>query len=215
VRPTRFLPCLILIASLASATSRAASDQLTVPHVTITGCAIDTAHAHALAETIAAARDYYAGLGFDMPETVTLSIHCGGNAANLFNDGSDQIFLSIPTTAALAPPEKSGVFNIYGMCHELGHLAMYRTLKNRDWMTDAAAEGWAHYLGSMAVDRVYAVKGESLWPEPYDYRQDGTARLQKDIHSKSPTDIALAAAQWHGSRPPSPPRSHGRNCCRC
>jgi hypothetical protein len=144
-----------------------------------------------------AAREVYVELGFNMPEKVNLSITCGdGVSANLFNDGQNQLFLSIPSLDTLAPPAKSGVFNLYGMCHELGHIAMYRTLKNKDWMTGAAAEGWAHYIGSVVVDRVFAAEGESLRPVPYDYRQDGTARLEKQVASKSPDDMTVAAAQW-------------------
>ncbi len=187
----------VLITSLTAATCFAASDQLAVPHVKVTGCTIDAAHTHALAEVLAAARDIYAEWGFNMPEAASLSVICKeGSPADLFNDGNDHLFLTIPSPDALAPPTKSGTFNIYGICHELGHIAMYRTLKNRDWMTDAAAEGWAHYVGSVVVDRVFDAKEGSLWPEAYDYRADGTARLRKDIASKSPSDLTIAAAQW-------------------
>jgi len=202
----RFVLGLFLATFFAKATCFAATDQIDVPHVKVTmrdavtpgksTCTVDNAHARALAETLGAARDVYVALGFDMPDTVNLSITCGGDSANLFTDGYDQLFLSIKSIDDLAPPAKSGVFNIYGMSHELGHIAMYRILKNRDWMTDAAAEGWAHYIGSDVVDSVFAAKGTSLWPEQYDYLQDGTARLQKDTSSKFPSDVAVAAAQW-------------------
>ena len=202
----RFFAGLFLVAFLTISTCFAANDQVIVPHVKVTirdgvaqgkpTCTVDTAYARALAETAGEARDVYVKLGFDMPDTVNLSITCGGDSTNLFTDGYDQLFLSIKSLNDLAPPAKSGVFNIYGMCHELGHVAMYRILKNRDWMTDAAAEGWAHYIGSDVVDSVFAAKGTSLWPEQYDYLQDGTARLQKDISSKFPSDVAVAAAQW-------------------
>jgi hypothetical protein len=189
---------LILTVSLAALPSFAAADELSFPHVKVAFCTVDSVHARALAQTMAAAREVYLDLGFNMPETVNLSITCGdGVSAGLSNDGENQLYLSIPSLDALAPPAKSKVFNLYGMCHELGHLAMYRTLlTNRDWMTNAAAEGWAHYIGSVVVDRVFAAKGESLWPDPYDYRQDGTARLEKQVASKSPDDTTVAAAQW-------------------
>jgi hypothetical protein len=48
----------------------------------------------------------------------------------------------------------------------------------------------------VAVDGVYAAKGERLWPEPYDYRADGTRRLDKQLKSASPSDIDRAAGQW-------------------
>jgi len=193
----RYRLVFVLATCMAIATCCAGSDQLVVPHVTVTGCAIDTAHANALAETLAAAREIYAGWGFSMPEVVSLSVTCKeGASSNLFNDGNDRLFLTIPSLAALAPPAKSGISNVYGMCHELGHIAMYRTLKDRDWMNDAAAEGWADYIGSVVVDRVFDIKGPSLWPEPYDYRADGSIRLRKDIAAQSPSEMTTAAAQW-------------------
>jgi RNA polymerase sigma-70 factor (ECF subfamily) len=45
-------------------------------------------------------------------------------------------------------------------------------------MTTDAAEGWAHYLGSLLVDAVYAGEGPDLWPDRYDYRDDGMKRLR-------------------------------------
>ena len=109
---------------------------------------------------------------------------------------SSPFLLSTPSKDTLAPPQKSGTFTLYGLCHEIGHIAMYRPLKQRDWMTTAAAEGWAHYAGSVAVDRVYQVKGEDLWPQKYDYRADGTERLKKQLTSPTPSPIAKGAGQW-------------------
>lgn len=187
---------LFLSVSIMSATCFGASDQLAIPHVKLTQCIVDATYAGALAETVRAAREVYIDLGFDMPETVNLSVTCGdGVGSRLFNDGKDQLFLSISSLDSLAPPAKSGIFNIYGICHELGHIAMYRTLKNRDWLANGAAEGWAHFIGSAVVDRVFAAKGESLWPEPYDYRQDGMARLQKDVASKEPSEMTTAGSK--------------------
>lgn len=191
--------CLAIVLTAFSATtlSFASSDPVAGVHVKVTGCPVDSEHVRALSETLATARTVYLEWGFNMPDVVNLSIVCKeGAKTDLWTDGIDQLFLTIQSVNDLAPPAKSGTFNIYGMCHELGHIAMYRILKNRDWMADAAAEGWAHYIGSVVVDRVFAIKGESLWPEQYDYRADGIARLQKDVASKSPSDITIAAAEW-------------------
>lgn len=115
------------------------ADQVDIPHVTVTWCTPER-QARALAETLSAARKIYAEeLGFDMPETLKLSVTCGA-PTNLFNDSQDTIYLSLQSLQALAPPAKSGVFNLYGMCHELGHIAMYRALKDRDWMSRSPSE---------------------------------------------------------------------------
>lgn len=159
---------------------------------------IDADQAEAIDKTLRAAAAAYEHLfGFDMPDVLRCSVTVGpGQPGRLFTDGNDSVFLSLPSKAKLARPEKSGVFNLYGLCHELGHVAMYRVLKDREWLSSAGAEGWAHYAGSVVVDRVYEVEGEKLWPDPYDYRADGTARLKRQLAAAQPSDIAKAAGQW-------------------
>ncbi|NLX21767.1 MAG: hypothetical protein GXY55_08875 [Phycisphaerae bacterium] len=170
----------------------------TIPHAEVTCEGADAKWAKAMAETMAAARIVYLDeFACDMPDTVhgRLSVKAG-ESTRLYTDGRDHLFLSLPSESKLAAPAKSGVFNLYGMCHELGHMAMYRVLRDRDWMTGDAAEGWAHYAGSVVIDRVFDLKGDSLWPDPYDYRADGTARLTKQLASASPDGVTVAAGQW-------------------
>lgn len=189
-----FLVPLFLIATAAIA----APEKTSVEGVQLTYDGITAEQATAIANTVAAARVVYADeLGFDMPTTITVTVNCGpGHSTRLFNDGKDHVTLSIAAADSLAQPSKSGTFHLYGLCHELGHLAMYRTLKDRDWLTTAGAEGWAHYAGSVVVDCVYALKGEKLWADPYDYRADGTARLTKQLAAASPDEVTRGAGQW-------------------
>jgi len=177
----------------------AAAEVTRIPHVEVRHEGIDAVQASALAETLAAARVVYIEeYGFDMPEKAALQVTCrSGETTRLWTDGQDHLFLTIPSRDKLRRPAVTGVFNLYGMCHELGHMAMYRMLKNRDWMTMAAAEGWAHYAGSVVVDHVYEAKGPDLWPDPYDYRKDGTARLRRQLEDKSePSPVTQGAGQW-------------------
>jgi RNA polymerase sigma-70 factor (ECF subfamily) len=89
------------------------------------------------------------------------------------------------------------VSNLYGLCHELGHVAMYGLLADRDWLSGGGgAEGWAHFAGSVVVDEVYRAKGERLWPDPYDYRADGSARLARQRKEPKPDDVVPGAGQW-------------------
>lgn len=173
-------------------------EELAIPHVKVDYTGIEEAPAKALAETLAAAREVYVSdYGFDMPETVRLEVTVDPQAdSKLYNDGIDLIFLKLKSTDDLRKPSASGYFNLYGMCHELGHIAMYRLLKRRDWMTSDAAEGWAHYAGSRVVDRVYEMKGGALWPDPYDYRADGTRRLSSALAAGNPSGVDRAAGDW-------------------
>lgn len=193
------LGLLVLVGSLAlCGGSTRAAETAKSDHAEVSFDGIGAKEAQSIADTIAAAwKVYVDDFAADMPEKVTGSVECGAKQpTRLWTDGWDRLFLTIPDRRKLAPPAKSGVFNLYGMCHELGHMAMYRTLKDHGFLTHAALEGWAHFAGSVVVDRVHAAKGPSLWHEPYDYLQDGTARLDRQLASKAPGDTALGAGAW-------------------
>jgi RNA polymerase sigma-70 factor (ECF subfamily) len=178
---------------------RANAGTVTAPHVRVTFDGLSDDHAKAVAQTLSAAWEAYeADFGLRLPETILCSIDCGpGKPTRLYTDGNDRVFLSAPSPDKLLRPARSGTFVVYGLCHEPGHIAMYRVLKDRDWMTTAAAEGWAHYAGSVVVDRVWEAKGQELWsPDPYEYKADGTARLAEQLTANSPSDVARGAAQW-------------------
>lgn len=135
--------------------------------------------------------------GCDMPETIKISARRDAKqAVRLFNDGQDRLYLTIRTAKDLLKPSESGVFHIYGLCHEIGHLAMYRIIRDHSWLSSAAAEGWAHYIGSRIVDGVYAQEKEELWPDKYNYLADGTARLNKQLAGPSPSGLIKAVGFW-------------------
>ncbi len=183
---------------LVSVAVLATAETVTGPHVRVDYSGINPRQARSIAEVISAARQVYVGeFAADMPATVIAEVECGSShPTRLYTDGRDHIFLSLSSARKLAPPPASGVFNLYGFCHELGHVMMYRLLKERDWMTSAAAEGWAHYAGSVVVDAVYAAEGQSIWFEPYDYRADGTMRLERQLAAEHPSKVDRGAGLW-------------------
>ncbi len=168
---------------LLAAPVLAAEQTFTAPGVVVTYTGIGAPYAKAIGRTVSAARALAAArFGFDMPEKVRVIVTCApGQEVRLFNDGQDMINLSISSEKELQKPAATGLFMLYGLCHEVGHLAQYRPIRNHDWMTSECAEGWAHYLGSRLVDLVYAQEGEKLWPDVYDYRADGMARLKAQL----------------------------------
>jgi hypothetical protein len=189
----------LALAMLTMMTCGTRADVANAPNVIVNHTGIDAAQAEAIAKTLSAARAIYVDqFGFDMPQTITATVTAGpGQPTRLFTDGNDRVFLSLPNKSKLAKPQASGTFNLYGMCHELGHMAMYRPLKDRDWLSTAGAEGFAHYTGSVVVDAVYEKEGEKLWGhDPYDYRADGTARLKRSLAAAKPSDIDRGADQW-------------------
>ena len=167
-------------------------------HVEATTTGISDAYANAIARTAEAARTIaIEQFAFDMPETIHVSaVASPGKVTRLFNDGEDHITLTIPAEDKLQRPAVTGTFHLYGFCHEVGHLAMYRVIHQRTWLSPAAAEGWAHYAGSRILDAVYAREGEQLWPDVYNYLEDGTARLRKQLAATKPDSTTQAAGLW-------------------
>ena len=141
---------------------------------------IKPGYAKALLAVADAARKIYADTyGFNMPKKALMSIEKNAEGqTQLWTDGDSQMFLTITSNANLLPPPESGFFNIYGVCHELGHIAMYRSIKLIG-IPEGVAEAWPTYSGSVVVDEVYKRLGKNLWPEPYDYSKvEGVARLK-------------------------------------
>jgi hypothetical protein len=132
-----------------------------------------------------------------MPAVVGVTVSKDPSAqTSLWTDGESQIFLTLVSAGDLAPPQQSGCFQIYGICHELGHLAIYRRIKMLG-LPAGVGEGWAHYAGSVVTDEVFKQRGKSLWPIPYDYSADGLPRLKAQAAEpeafKDPTVKAAAA----------------------
>ncbi len=171
-------------------------------HVAVSYQGIEQVQAEAIGRVVEAARqaaiDQY---GFDMPKTVTVTVTADPELKHvrLFTDGHDRITLQLRRPDDLRRPEVTGAYHVYGLCHEVGHLAMYRPITERRWLSSAAAEGWAHYLGSHLVDAVHAKLGDKGWCDPYDYRADGTQRLNKQLQNDGrprPGSTVEGAALW-------------------
>lgn len=166
--------------------------------VSVSYAGIDRTYAEAIARTVGAARALAAEqFGFDMPKTITVSVRAETDGVvRLYTDGADRFFLTVRSQRDLRKPAASGIFHLYGLCHEVGHLAMYRLIRDHSWLTTAAAEGWAHYMGSRLVDAVHKREGKDLWPDAYDYLADGTKRLNRQISGRSRGDAPRGAKLW-------------------
>jgi hypothetical protein len=191
---------LILIGCIALVpTATEAEEVRRREHVVVSYEGIGEPYADAIARTAGAARAIAAEkYGFAMPEGLSIAVDVAPTGrARLFNDGQDHFSLTVRSEADLRRPSESGIFHLYGLCHEVGHLAMYRLIRERGWMTTAAAEGWAHYLGSRLVDDVFDREGPDLWPDRYRYRDDGMARLDRQLAAGGEvSDVTRGAGLW-------------------
>jgi hypothetical protein len=87
---------------------------------------------------VAARRAFVEDFGFDMPDTITLDVKVAADHnASPWTDGESRPFLRGRSREQLLarPAPGRGFYSLYGMCHELGHVAMYPlsrvTEKNR------------------------------------------------------------------------------------
>lgn len=188
----------ILVSLMTAGAGLAAGRVHRTDHVVVTYEGIEPPYAEAIARVADAARDIAVQqFGFDMPKVLKINVTLDPKRPiRLFTDGHDSLTLNVKTAENLGKPSDSGVFNIYGICHEVGHVAMYRLIPHRLWLTSAAAEGWAHYLGSRIVDGVHDREKEGLWPDEYDYLADGTARLNEQLARPQPSDTVKGAGLW-------------------
>jgi len=191
------LAMLVLVLATPAAAG-AAAPALPADHVVVEATGVGEPYVAAIARTVSSARALAVEqFGFDLPDSISVLIRCApGEPTRLWTDGQDRICLTVPSEAHLRRPAASGIFHLYGLCHEVGHLAQYRLIPRHDWMTSAAAEGWAHYLGSRLVDGVYAREGADLWPDLYDYRADGMARLKQQLAGPRRDDTVAGAGLW-------------------
>lgn len=82
-------------------------------------------------------------------------------------------------------PQKGGYDNIYGLCHEMGHVCMGNITPHYYWMTENYNEGWGNYFGSLMIENVYRQLGLKAWPNQYDYHKlSGIKGFVKSLQSE-------------------------------
>lgn len=111
--------------------------------------------------------------GFYLPDMIRFSVIRSDRNVLYFKKKSlKEIVWEYNDMKNFLPPMESGKKNIYGLCHEMGHLCMYNTNHNRNnWMSYDYREAWADYFGNLMVDSVYDQLGTGFWPDPHDYRE--------------------------------------------
>ena len=188
---------LALLATILLPSSAAATEQFRHDHVVVWYAGISRSSAEAIGRTVADARNLaIAQYRFDMPETIAVAVRVDPQVEHkLFTDGRYRIWNTIRSEQDWMPFPGYAT-RVYGMCHEVAHMAMYRSIRDHSWMTADAAEGWALYLGSRMVDAVYAKEGAELWPDRYDYREEGMKRLERGLAADGSKGFEKGAAAW-------------------
>ena len=102
-------------------------------------------YAIASLEVLEAAWSVATNNGYSLPKRIRFSIKKSDRNALYFNRNSlKEIVWEYESLSEMLPPDKSKKNNIYGLCHEIGHLCMYNTTHNRNsWMSYDYREAWA------------------------------------------------------------------------
>ena len=156
--------------------------------VELTNEGFPAAYERPIERILLTARDGYQKLfGLDTPSPLHLRLRLDPHGGRrLFNDGAASIHWEITDARQLGPPQTSGAHNVYGLCHELGHLTMYPHLQTTQGLPAGIGEGWAHYVGSAVTGFVSEELGGSIWPEPHDYsRTSGPQRFRAQMEQVS------------------------------
>jgi len=140
--------------------------------------------------------------GFNLPEKLKFSIvHSERNALYINRKNLREIIWEYKSPTDFLPPEESKKNNIYGLCHEMGHLSMHNTNHNRNnWMSYDYRESWADYFGNYIIDSIYHQLGTDFWPEPHEFRQySGMEYFINRIERNNPKLLSFNSAcqYWH------------------
>jgi hypothetical protein len=166
---------------------------------TVTYANVDPAYAEAIAKICDTALAGYEGIyGLKMPERVRVRVSLDPKQRlALWTDGDISISLELSNEAQLLPPAVSGVFNVYGFCHELGHMAIYRRMSSLMGMPEGLGEGWAHYFGSAICGYVWEKLGEKAWPAPHNYYEwGGPGRFERQMQNVNASSSAEDQAAY-------------------
>lgn len=125
-------------------------------------------------------------LGFELPRKIHFKVlKADRNRLYFDKKNPNSIIWEFASMNDFLAPEKSGFNNIYGLCHEMGHVCMFNiTPHKNNWMTRDYREGWADYFGNMMIDSVHKTMGLDFWPDQHNYLEyAGMEYFKKRIES--------------------------------
>lgn len=127
--------------------------------------------------------------GYKLPDKLNFSVIKTDRTVLYFERKKlNGIVLEYNSLDMFLSPNEGGKNNIYGLCHEIGHLSMHRTISNNNkWMSYDFRESWADFFGNIVIDSVYQELGNNFWPVSYNYLDfSGTDFMNKRILEENP-----------------------------
>ena len=126
---------------------------------------IDTTYVNAILTILTSAvKVYEDSLPIVFPRNIVACVgREEGKRDSKFQNSYDRIIWEYGSDSALVAPTHGGHHNVYGLCHELGHM----TLGFADY---ELSEAWADHIASfVALPIIYAQMGDNAWPDNYNF----------------------------------------------
>jgi hypothetical protein len=126
-------------------------------------------------------------MGFTFPKKIEFNIvKSDKNMLYVRTNNPNLITWEFKSLKDFLAPQKSGYNNVYGLCHEMGHVCMLNIIPDYTWMTKDYSEGWANYFGSLMIENVYTNLGVKAWPDQHDYHESrGLQAFLKNIKANT------------------------------
>lgn len=101
-------------------------------NIVVSTCGIPRAFRQSFLRILTGTSDCYRGLfGQNCVGAVEMNVHKASKMDHrLWTNGADRIYFTLSRKRQLEPPDRSCVFNIHGITHELAHIVLYRSLIN-------------------------------------------------------------------------------------
>lgn len=141
-------------------------------------------------------------MGFTFPKKIEFNIvKSDKNMLYVRTNNPNLIIWEYKSLSDFLAPQKSGYNNVYGLCHEMGHVCMLNITPHYTWMTKNYSEGWANYFGSLMIENVYKNLGLKAWPDQHDYHESrGLQAFLKNIKANTSTnekDFYYCSSFWY------------------
>jgi len=192
----------VVIAGLSLSTALAGSTRdhvVRTANVDVLYEQVNPRFARAIADICQTAREVYViRFGCEMPKRLTVRVQTGWrNAPTLFGNGRDELVLRVGGDRDLEGSfGENDAHYVYGLCREMGLIAIERTLGGAPWLSGTARQGWCHYAGSVALDEVTGRRGSRVWPGRGAAYRDGLSRLRKQLDHTDAPPLVQTAGAW-------------------
>ncbi|MFA5316338.1 MAG: hypothetical protein WC369_02835 [Dehalococcoidales bacterium] len=138
-----------------------------------------------------ACRGYSKVFGLGFPAQVFIVAERDPKNPNMLNtDGTKTVYFTFRGDKDLLSPRESGFLHIFGISHELGHIAFSRSFAEgftlKDDMAGAVYQAWADYSAAKRIiPFIHGSCNYCPWPHPYDFlAEEGPRHLSAFLRAK-------------------------------